>query len=243
MDELDQIEQKYRFILPDAYRAMSAAGWLDTNSPDPLYFWLPGAKWLSPAEMIEYEPEDYQRPGFVPFASEPNGSHWCWWPEAHPGAVVSCPNDCEDGEFYAASFLDFVYQRLLDYAGCVPRQEEQEARRYYYESAVRLSNYFPASWKETLNALAAAELVQLSYHGRDAGWGLMTNEEHSEILQRDIEFPLLGQTFQWVYPLSEEEEETAALYRKISLEADRTRPAEEVVAQLEAAKAQHRDKI
>lgn len=241
MDELDQIEQKYSFTLPQTYRSMFAVGWLDVKSPDPLYFWLLGAEWLSPAEILEYEPEDYQKPGFVPFAAEADGSHWCWWPEAHPETVVLCPRDCYDGEFYAPSFLGFVYCRLLDYAGCVSRQEEQEARQHLYESTVRLANYFPDAWKETLNTLASAELVQLSYSGRDAGWGLMTHEQKLEILQRDVSFPLQNQNFQWMYPLTEAESETAALYRKISLEADRTRPAEEVIAQLEAVKAQRRN--
>ena len=238
-EQFQQVEQKYGLVLPEAYRSMQAAGWLDVNSPDPLYLWLLGAKWLPLAEVLEHEPEDYQKPGFVPFAAEADGSHWCWWPEVHPGMVVMCPRDCYDGEFYAASFLGFVYRRLLDYAGCVLSQEDQEARHYLHQSTARLADYFPDAWIETLNTLASAEPVQWRY-GKITGRGFLTYEQKQEIIRRDLSFPLLDQEFQWMYPLSGEEEETAALWRRVLSQAGPIVPFAEKLAQVEAEKAKRK---
>ncbi len=198
MNQLDQIEQKYGSVLPDAYKSMHAAGWLDVKSPASLYFWLLEAEWMPLREIIEYEPDEDEQPGLVPFAFEGDGSYWCWWPAAHPGAIVLCPRDCYEGEFYALSFVSFMYRRLLDYAGCVPRAEEPEARRYLRETTARLADYLPTSWQETLNTLASAELVQWT-HGKTQGGGFLTYGQKQEIIRRDVNFPLLGQTFRWMH--------------------------------------------
>jgi len=198
MNDFEKIEQKYDLVLPEAYRSMQARGWLDVKSDD--YFWLLEAEWMPLRDILEHEPEEYQKPGFVPFAFEADGSHWSWWPAAHPETVVLCPRDYYDGEFYAPSFVGFVYRRLLDYAGSVRLEEEQEVRQYLRDWSLRLSEYLPASWINTLKTLASAELIRWSYKGKASGWGLMTYEQKRAITQRDLAFPLLDEEFQWMYP-------------------------------------------
>ncbi len=238
MDQYEQVEQKYGLVLPEAYRSMCAAGWFDVKSDN--YFWLYDAEWVPLTEILNYQPEEYHKPGFVPFASEGDGSHWCWWPSAHPETVVLCPRDCGEGEFYAPSFTGFLYRRLLDYASYVPLEEEQEARQYLRDWSARLSTYLPILWKDTLKTLASGELTRWSYNGRDAGWGFMTHEQKQEIVQRDLAFPLLDQEFQWMHPLTEDEAETAAIWHEV-IEADPASPIEEKIARVEAEKARRKN--
>ncbi len=203
MNELEQIEQKYDFLLPEAYSSMQARGWFDVKSDD--YFWLLEAEWMPLTEMQSYEPEEYQKPGFVPFASEADGSHWCWWPSAYPESVVLCPRDCYDGEFYAPSFEGFLYRRLLDFCGTGfdmenGAEEAEENRDILKTSVARLSDYLPNAWQKTLESLTTASPVQRVYNGRPAGVGLLTYEQQQATVQRDLAFPLLDQEFQWMYP-------------------------------------------
>lgn len=208
MDDLERIEQKYGFRLPEAYRSMQALGWLDVKpSETPDYFWLYEAEWMSLDEITDYKFKGYQKPGFVPFAFTAGGDRWCWWPSEHPEVVVSCPHDLDEGEFYAPSFLGFIYRCLLDYALYV-QEEEHDVRQNLRASAVRLSTYLPPIWCDTLNALASAQTIQwLSPNGKVASLGLMTEEQYQEIIQRDLAFPLLGQRFEWMNPDYEESDE------------------------------------
>ncbi len=242
MNEYEQVESKYGLILPEAYRSMCAAGWCDVKSDN--YFWLYEAEWMSLTEIVNYQPAEYHKPGFVPFAFTGGGDYWCWWPSEHPAAVVLCPHDCEEGEFYAPSFIGFIYRSLLDYSRYVSTEDEHEdeVRQNLREATMRLQNYFPAAWLDTLNILVSAPLVQSFLpNGREAGWGLGTNEQYQETIQRDLAFPLLDQRFQWMYSLSEDEAETAKIWRKIILESGPNVPIEEKIAQVEAEQARRKN--
>ena len=176
MEDLERIEQKYGLRLPEAYCSMQALGWLDVKlSDNHNYFWLSEAEWMPLDAIAEYKFQEYQKPGFVPFASTGGGDHWCWWPTEHPEVVVFCAHDSYDGEFYAPSFIGFVYRCLLDYARSISSKEEHEVRQYLRTSATRLSTYLSGSWKDALNDLASAQLVQqFPPNGREVGLGLVT---------------------------------------------------------------------
>ena len=223
MDDLERVEQRHSFRLPEAYRSIQALGWLDVKLPDnPSYFWLNEAEWMLPEEIADYEFQDYQKPDFVPFALTGGGDHWCCWLSEHPDAVVLCQHDSYDGEFYAPSFLGFIYRSLLDYARyvSVEDEEEGEVRQNLRRAAARFRDRFPAPWLDTLNALASAPLVQSFLpSGRSTVWGLETEQQYQEIVQRDLTFPLLDQRFEWMYPLSEAEAETGAIWRKVITES------------------------
>lgn len=242
MDDLERIEQRYGFRLPEAYFSMQALGWFDRESPDPVYFWLYEARWMSPSEIADYEPAKYHKPEYAPFARSARGDHWCWWPSEHPEAVVLCPHDCEEGEFYAPSFTGFIHRSLLDFAKdvSIEYQDEDEIRRNLREAATRLSSYFPLVWQETIKTLAEAPLAHRNYNEQDQGQTLLTWEQYQEIVQRDLAFPLLDQRFQWMYPLSEDEAETAAIWREIILESGPDVPIEEKIARVKAEQARRK---
>jgi len=80
---------------------------------------MPDMEWMPLEEIIDYRFEDYQSPGFVPFAFTAGGDLWCW--RAVPDAVVEpcvveCPHDCEEGSVYAPDFQMAIYRHLLEAA-------------------------------------------------------------------------------------------------------------------------------
>ena len=239
-DQSQQVEQKYGLILPDAYRSMYAAGWMDVKGDN--YFWLNDARWMSLERILNHEPEEYHRPGFVPFARTVGGDEWCWWPSAHPGTIVSCPHDFELGDYFTPSFIGFIYRRLLDYTLYVPAEDEQEVRECLRTAVIRLSAYLPHLWKEALTATASASSVQYSLpNGTEAGPGLITEEQYQAILQRDLALPQLNQQFQWMFPLSNEKSEYLLIQNKVMAEADHTLTFNELMAGIEAEKARRKN--
>jgi hypothetical protein len=161
----DAIQAKYRFSIPSEYRTMEAAGWFDPHK-ETTYLWIPEMKWLRPQEILDFEPEEYSRPGFVPFAFDCRGDHWCWWPAQDPSAVVLCPHD-DTGIFDAPSFAGSIYRRCLDYATGFERSEEATVRGYFDDWARRLSGYFPPRWIETLQLLGSADLIPVEFRKAD----------------------------------------------------------------------------
>lgn len=203
MDQYEQVEQKFGFVLPEAYRSMSEARWFDGESDS--YFWLYDAEWRSSAQILDHAPAEYHKPGFVPFARTGGGDSWCWWPSAHPEIVVFCPHDDQNGKYYSPSFLGFIYRSLLDfsldYYGIIdPQEDPKEAIELLRASVIRLSGYFPDEWRETLEALTSASLVRRTPSDEDSRLGLLTEEQYQAIVRRDLAFPLLDQEFQWMYP-------------------------------------------
>jgi hypothetical protein len=196
MGIFDELREKYDFEIPSAYRSMFEAGWFDVRGD---YLWIHEAEWFTPQEILSHEPADYHKPGFVPFAFTGAGDEWCWWRHSGEDLVVLCPHDWPECEYDAPSFLGSIYRRTLEYAlnGFVA-EEEQQAREQLHEWATRLQPYFPMSWLETLSHLSQAPYVRWRKN-RDWGAGFCTFDEHDAIIQRDLSFPRLGQTFAWMY--------------------------------------------
>ncbi len=242
LTDLERIEKRYGLRLPPVYLEMRAQGWLEYAPPDhPNLLWLHDAEWMSLQEIVYYQPAEYHKLGYVPFATTAGGDHWCWWPSEHPDAVVLCPHDYELGDFYAPSFAGFIYRQLLDYARYVRAEDEQEVRQYLRTAASRLSEYLPGSWIETLTTTASAPRVEYFLpNGGEAGPGLVTEEQYQAIIQRDLAFPQLDQQFQWMFPTSAEDAEYLLIQRKVIAEADHTLTFNELMAGIEAEKSRRR---
>lgn len=249
MDELEQIEQKCGFVLPDDYRSMQAAGWF--NAKIDSYFWLWDSEWMPAKKMLSYKPKKHQKSGFVPFATTAGRDYWCWWPSEHPGAVVLCPHDSEEGDFYAPSFTGFIYRQLLEFAteiGLNPTDDNFDPEcdplqgQVLREAAVKLAPYLPDAWRKTLEEIAANAPVRITHNGKDIGSALLTGESYQAIVQRDLAFLELDQRFQWMQPTPDEETEYILIQHKVMAEADHTLTFNELMAGIEAEKARRRSK-
>jgi hypothetical protein len=193
----EAIESKYGFAIPSSYREMNELGWFDRRDKSRC-LWICEAEFMTPDEILSYEPQEYHKPGFVPFASTGRGDKWCWWPAEN--CVVLCPRDCSEGEVDAPDFLSSLYRRMLEYAsGGFDREDEEEARQHLRNWASRLSPFFPPVWIGTLTDASLAPLIRWE-RGRAYGDGFLSLDEEEMILRRDLDFPRLDEKFDWMYP-------------------------------------------
>ena len=246
-EQFQQVEQKYGLVLPDAYKSMYVAGWMDVKGDN--WFWLWDAEWMPAKKMLSYKPKKHQKSGFVPFATTAGRDYWSWWPSEHPEAIVCCPHDSENGVFFAPSFVGFVYRELLEFAtqvglnstdnGFDPECDPLQAQALQ-DSAARLTPYLPDAWRRTLEEIAVAIPTRITNNGKDIGSALLTEEQYQAIVQRDLAFPLLDEKFQWMQPTSNAETEYFLIQQKVMAEADHTLTFNELMAGIEAEKARRK---
>jgi hypothetical protein len=127
MDDLTAIEKKFGFKLPADYRKFVERGYIWGTD----YLWVHEAEWIPPQDIPDYEMFGTPKPGLVPFAFGGSGDPFCWQTQritsANEPAVVLCPHDSFEGEWYAPSFMGWLYRTDLDYS-IDPSFEEDEKR-------------------------------------------------------------------------------------------------------------------
>lgn len=193
MKHYEAIERRFGFSPPVEYRAACDAAWLDLQSPD--YLWTPEAEWLTPQQLLEFEWEEHQGSGFVPFAFTGGGDHWCWWPDQDRQAVVFCPHDCTSGEFDSPSFSGFLFRRILDFAQCFEEAEAPRVRSYLRTCLERQPPLFTAACEPVIVELSSARLIPHA----EPGWaGLLAEEEVDRLAEVLLAFPRLGVEFEWM---------------------------------------------
>ncbi len=200
-----RINERYGFAIPSEYRQMYERGWFDFDParrglPQP-YLWLNDMEWMPPRDILAHEFPSYCKPGFVPFAFTGGGNHWCWYPQHTMNGitpVVLCPHDCYTGEFYAPHFLGSLYRQILDFAcDLINPDQEEEARTNLKQWLDDLGPFFPVEWRETIASLHATPLR--SWQVRSiSGHAFLLPDEYQSIVQRDLAFARLDETFLWM---------------------------------------------
>ena len=66
---------------------MADKAWLDPYNEDQ-YLWLHETEWLAPVDILRYQPMEFHKPGFVPFAHNGGGDHWSWWGKGKCGVCI-----------------------------------------------------------------------------------------------------------------------------------------------------------
>jgi hypothetical protein len=184
---------------------MNDSGWFyfddNRNRPGPNYLRMNDMEWLDPAAIRDHEFPEYCKPGFVPFAFTGLGDHWCWYPvESIDGIapVVLCPHDCNAGEFYAPSFLGSIYRQVLDYAtDYFDADDETMSREHLARWRDVLGPLFPLNWRSTLDRLPTAPIVSWEL-GKSKMFGVLTPDENTRIVHRDLAFAKLNEKFRWM---------------------------------------------
>jgi hypothetical protein len=161
MDALLQVEQKYGFTLPSAYRSFVERGYI--RYPGENYLWVHEAEWLPPPEMLNQggfwgKP----KPGLVAFAFSGGRDLWAWQTKnkSQDGEpmIAYCPRDSYEGSWYAPSFLGWLYRVSLEYASSM-WDEESETKANLQRWASVLREFDKQGWSDLVRSIASRPVV------------------------------------------------------------------------------------
>jgi hypothetical protein len=161
MDALSQVEQKYGFTLPRAYRAFVDRGYMQHPGDD--YLWVDEAEWLPPAEMLDRGGFwGNPKPGLVAFAFSGRRDLWAWQTKqmSNDGEpmIAYCPRDSYEGWWHAPSFLGWLYRISLEYASSM-WDEEAETRANLRRWASVLREFDQPEWSAVVESVASRPVV------------------------------------------------------------------------------------
>jgi hypothetical protein len=205
-----QIEERYRFVLPESFREFWRRGFcsvLGPGRPGPNYLLLPDMEWMPLAEIITFEFRPYHLPGFVPFAFTGGGDHWCWQPEFTVDSktrVLCCYKDCYDADIYAPDFISTVYRHIIENAAGLQRDGAavEAGRRELNAFSSVLTPFISTAWQQTLSDIVQRTVIKSrSTDARPTDWYfLLSPRECKDILRRDLSCDWLDSKFRWMRP-------------------------------------------
>jgi len=204
---LDEIEDKYGFALPKLYRTIVDNNWVTYRGNERNYLYLYEAEWMPTEEIRDHEREDYHKPGFVPFAFNGAGDHYCWWPEAvheYGVPIVECPHDYERATVFAPNFLGFVYRNILHLAAHhYDPDHDKYSRDLLRDYDRRLTPLLPEPWGNMIRSLVARPAVtrtMTSPNGQHSwAWtGLIPEDELAHLVSTSLSYPDLDREFTWM---------------------------------------------
>lgn len=204
---LAEIERRYNFPLPAAYRHAVREGWVGTF--DDRYTPLFVGEWLRLEELLEFDfksvdPDTPENPGLVPVAQSPGGDPYCWY----LGRMVAgepAVGECEFGQYDrirldAPSLLGFVYRDTLDQlaTNCEHHHDEKTAKENLARWRETWFPLFPQPWQQTLASMPALPNVQwtrtLKSGHQESGRSFLHPDERDRIVARDLSFDGMDQT-------------------------------------------------
>jgi hypothetical protein len=207
----EEYHRKWGFPLPPEYVTLAERKSFDLphpsgsaaaliNSP---YLWVQEMEWRTFPDLLNPNTTaSGVRPGFASFAFNGAGDDWCWHaPSTVRGRVpvLSCPRDELEATFYAPDFITAVYRNILEASlggfGCDDANPVE--RRYLQRWSKELGPLLPKPAAETLRTLVFAPVKQFEYL-RYEQKGLITPDELTALIQRDIAFALLDEKIEWV---------------------------------------------
>lgn len=161
MDALSQLEKKYQFTLPTAYRSFYERGYL--TYPGDAYLWVHEAEWLSPTEILDRGGFwGNPKPGLVAFAFNGRRDLWAWQTqrisEVGEPWIVHCPRDCYEGSWVAPSFLGWFYRVSLEYANWM-WEEESESKQRLHRWASVLREFEKGEWADDIESIAHRKVM------------------------------------------------------------------------------------
>ncbi|MGO8671009.1 MAG: hypothetical protein ACLQVD_06570 [Capsulimonadaceae bacterium] len=212
IDVRAQIEARFDFSLPDAYRTLSHSGAITTSHAFPM---PTGLRWWSLSRIVEYERGLTDAAGFVPFADNEAGDLFAWWPEGQhsAGTPVVLLSPGGSATVLAPSFAGFLYERILFHAAFHAKlgASEQHTRAFLRAWATAYGPILPIEWHGVLEWLLTAPQVEeaefsafypptlrVAQCGRGPGApSLLSCHDLETLLRRDLAYPDQYRTFLW----------------------------------------------
>jgi len=190
---------------PDDYRKLQETGLLArlTDPDDPL--WVGDAEFMPEDEIVSYEPLDYQKVEIVPFAFTGAGDYWAYLPDALPGSdIVLCPHDSDEAEYDTACIRDFIFKRMVEFAGgtsldgdgyWTPDNAKQAISRVCISFADFLSPEMLAELRSIANTVS---LVITPFGPSDHFAKLISESRAKELIEKYAPMKRENTTFQWL---------------------------------------------
>ena len=207
-----QIEDRYQFLLPEAFREFWRRGFctiLGPGRPGPNCLMLPDLEWMPLAEIAAFKFKPYHLPGFVPFAISGGGDYWCWQPEpAQPSRtrVLFCNHDSYDADIYAPDFISAIYRLIIEQAGGIERDAEtvEACRQRLSANASALAPFISPAWQQTLSDLIhrAIQTERALKPQPTDFYFLLSPHERNELLRRELGWNVLDSKVRWMQPVS-----------------------------------------
>ncbi|MFW5845110.1 MAG: hypothetical protein ACOCXJ_02685 [Planctomycetota bacterium] len=195
-DPVDILRERFDFEPPSVYRELLATGCFDPQHPR--HVQLTDLVWLDGERLRQWERDERQVPGLVPFAQTLNGDDWCWYPDIDPrldAPVVFCPDEDEVAVLYAPDFAAFIYRALLEECTesfLVEREGFLRAGAVLADYIDTVAPMLPIGWSERLQALGRRVLRESD---ADAFYGVIDAAEYEGILRADIDYDRLDEEF------------------------------------------------
>ncbi|MDR6919100.1 hypothetical protein J2X66_006006 [Pseudomonas sp. 3296] len=161
MTELSKIEQQYRFTLPRTYRSFVEHGYF--AHPSETFLWVHEAEWLPPSEMLQDGGFwGNPKPGLVAFAFSGRRDLWAWQTQCISNlsepTIVFCPRDDWEGEWFAPSFLGWLYRVCLEYGSSL-WYDEPKTRMDLSRWAAVLQEHGAQEWANVVRSVACRKIV------------------------------------------------------------------------------------
>jgi hypothetical protein len=161
VDTLTEVEQKYGFTLPSAYRSFAERGYL--TYPGDAYLYVHEAEWLPATEMLDRGGFwGNPKPSLVAFAFTGGRDLWAWQIQRTSAlgepTIALCPRDSCEGEWYAPSFLGWLYRISLEYASSM-WDEEAETKQNLHRWASVLREFGQYEWADHVKSIESRAVV------------------------------------------------------------------------------------
>ncbi len=206
----EEYQRTWGFPLPAEYVTLAERNSFDLPQPsgtyveliDSPYLWVPEMEWrIFPDLLNPGTTASGVKAGFASFAFSGAGDDWCWYPPSAVGGrvpVLLCPRDEFEATFYAPDFITAVYRNILEASlggfGC--DEAKPVEREYLRRWSKELGPLLPPRAAETLRALISAPVRPFT-HLRFEQTGLITPDELTALIQRDVAFGLFGKKIEW----------------------------------------------
>lgn len=194
--ELEAIADRFGMALPDDFRKAYRRGLLTPGSDCELL--LSDLRWLTPTQIVQFVPLEFQVSGLIPFARNARRDLWCWhtqWEGPVPNPIVFCPRDSSTAEVFAQDFSAALYRMLLEELSSTSLPAEDSLADRALPTLVghveAVADLLPPGWVSTLREIVQRPLRRTE----DGAFEFLARSNADAIIERDLGFSGLNQEF------------------------------------------------
>ena len=197
--------------IPEIYREMEKRGFFDLSEYDGYrnygkYLWMNDMEWMPVEDIINYEYEAGESQDIIPFATTAGGDKWVWVTDRNYYIGI-CDHADTIGEFYACDLESAILRHIFEYvteSGFYVDESrarsyeisEPELKKRLKDWRTRLDGILKEEYLKAIDDLGKLHLKKFVY-GKAEYYGLLSNDELDELIEKYIQFDRLGEEFEW----------------------------------------------